>query len=90
MYGVTMKCIRPWAISEPHVDCIHPSHVISYPQLILDLDLYKVKVEDLEFKAKFNLEVTKDYDVFGFISWFDVFFSHGKKTKVISTSPHKD
>lgn len=46
-----MKCIRPWAVSEPHVDQVHPVHIMSPAQLILDLDLYKVKVEDLNFRS---------------------------------------
>lgn len=34
--------------------------------------------------------MTKKYELFGFIVWFDVFFSHGKKVKVLSTSPYKE
>jgi protein arginine N-methyltransferase 1 len=73
------------------VDQIDKSHIMSQPQVILDLDLYKVKVEDLDFKSAFRLTVSKDnYDLYGFVSWFDVHFSHGKKHKVLSTSPLRD
>lgn len=86
-----MRCMKPWVLSDPMVDCIHKCHIISKPQVILSLDLYKVKKEDLDFRSTFELAVTRpNLPLYGFVAWFDVHFSHGTKHKVLSTSPFRD
>jgi hypothetical protein len=73
------------------VDCIHKSHVISQPQMVLNLDLYKVAVKDLDFRTNFALKVSKpNFQLYGFVAWFDVHFSHGWKHKILSTSPFRE
>jgi len=91
VYGVSMKCLKRWVLSDPMVDTIHKSHVISQPQLVPTLDLYKTTAKDLDFRSSFSLKVNKpNLQVYGFVAWFDVHFSHGKKHKVLSTSPFRE
>lgn len=86
-----MKCLKKWILSDPMVDCLHKSHIISKGELVLNINLYKVKVEELDFRSQFQLKVTRpNFKMHGLVSWFDVHFSHGDKHKVLSTSPFRD
>lgn len=55
---------------------------------ILDIDLYTVKKEDLDFTAEFKIKVTRDDYVHGYIAWFDTFFSHSHVPIKLSTTPY--
>lgn len=85
-----MKTMKKWVLTEPLMDTIAKSHVMSDEVKMLDIDLYEVKTEQLDFKSQFTLKVSKDRKtLFGFITWFDCIFSHGIKKKTLSTSPFR-
>lgn len=48
-----------------------------------------VKIADLEFKTNFTVKGEDEGNIYGFVTWFDCYFSHGEKTIVLSTSPYK-
>lgn len=46
-----MKCIQKWVMKEPLVECCPSRNINGDCAAILDIDLKKVKVEDLDFTA---------------------------------------
>ena len=74
--------------------CKFPDYqVISHGFKILDLDLYTVKVEDLDFVKDYELTISRgSYGTIfsGIVSWFEVEFPtpYGEEIIILSTSPH--
>jgi protein arginine N-methyltransferase 1 len=48
-----MSCIKKWAYKEPLVECINGKSLNSECEAFLDIDLLKVKKEDLDFSNKY-------------------------------------
>jgi protein arginine N-methyltransferase 1 len=88
VYGVNMSCIKDIALSEPLVDYVEKSLIMSKPCTFLELDLYKVKVADLNFSNKYELKVTKNDTVYALVCWFDAYFSRLDNPILLSTSPY--
>lgn len=88
VYGVSMSCIKKWAMMEPLVDVIDKKTINSNSCPILDVDLEKVKIKDLDFASGFKLSINKNDYVHALVTWFDVYFSHGNKPIILSTSPY--
>lgn len=89
VYGVSMKCMKKWILSEPIVDPINHQDILSDEALILDLDLQTVQTKDLDFSADFSLKIQMEGGIYGLVTWFDCDFSHGHKQVILSTSPYK-
>ena len=54
---------------------------------IQTIDLYKVKVEDLDFESNFTLKVKHDDYVHAFVSFFDCVFSKCHTRVMFTTAP---
>lgn len=89
VYGVSMKCMKKWVLSEPIVDPIDHQDILSNTMKFYDIDLEKILVADLDFNSMFNIKIEIDGWIHGFVSWFDCDFSHGKNIICLSTSPYK-
>jgi protein arginine N-methyltransferase 1 len=87
VYGFDMSCIKELAIIEPLVDICPPQHVCSESSTILDIDLYTVKKEDLDFSNNFNILIKRNDFVHGLVAYFTVDFSKSHKPIHFSTSP---
>jgi protein arginine N-methyltransferase 1 len=88
VYGFNMSCIQRVAYVEPLVDVVQPDYVVTSPSRILKLDLYTCKVEDLSFKASYDITASKNDYMHAFISWFDIRFTKCHKPIFFSTAPH--
>merc|ERR1712096_503202 len=75
VYGFDMSCIKDVAITEPLVDVVEPKQVCTTSTCIKEVDLYTVKVEDMDFNTPFELTVKRDDFVHGLVSFFSVDFS---------------
>ena len=84
-----MKCIQKWVLSEPLVDPIDHHDILSTNFKFYEIDLKKVKKEELNFENKFELKIEIEGKIYGFVCWFDCYFSFGSKRIVLSTSPYK-
>ena len=82
-----MSCIKNIALSEPLVEVVPKKRVISNINTFLDLDLYKVKVSDLDFAHKYQLHLTATDNVDALACWFEADFSKLKNPIKLSTSP---
>jgi len=90
VYGFDMSCIKKMALTEPLVDCCDPKQIISSTHPILDIDLYTVKKEDLDFSSKFELKITHDEYCHALVAYFTVQFSKTHTKIRFSTGPKSD
>lgn len=84
-----MSCLSKAAMKEPLIDIVDSRYINSKSWKILDLDLYTMKKEDVEFASKYKLRFQRDDKVQALISWFDVEFSNLQRPVTLSTSPYK-
>jgi len=87
VYGFNMSCIKEMALLEPLVDVCKPDQLVSDSARILEIDLYKVKKEDLDFEAKFTLNVTRSDYIHALVVYFNVEFSKSHTQIRFSTGP---
>jgi protein arginine N-methyltransferase 1 len=87
VYGFNMKCIKELAILEPLVDTCNPKQVISNAKSVLDIDIYKVKKEQLDFESEFELNFIRDDYFHALVAYFDVEFSKTHTRLMFSTGP---
>lgn len=87
VYGFNMECIKELAITEPLVDVCDPQQVISNTCPVLDIDIYTVKKEDLDFQSPFQLKFTRDEYCHAVVAYFTVNFTKTHKNIKLTTSP---
>ena len=89
VYGVDMSCFKNAVIAEPLVDVCPQKLINSSSCRILDIDLYTVKKEDLDFSSKYEITFTRDNDKFsGLVAWFDTGFTKLNNKFNLTTSPY--
>jgi len=87
VYGFNMSCIKDMALLEPLVDVCKPDQIISDSAKILEIDLYKVKKEELDFEAKWQLNITRSDFIHAVVVYFNVEFSKSHTPIRFSTGP---
>jgi len=87
VYGFDMSCIKDLALMEPLVDVCKPQQVISNSCAVLNLDLYTVKKEQLDFSAPFKFTISRDDYCHALVAYFNVEFSRSHTKHNFSTSP---
>jgi len=90
VYGFDMSCIKKLALTEPLVDCCDPKQLISNAYPILDIDLYTVKKEELDFQSKFELKILRDDYCHALVAYFTVQFSKTHTKIRFSTGPKSE
>jgi len=90
VYGFDMSCIKKIALTEPLVDCCDPKQLISPAYPILDVDLYTVKKEELDFSSRFELKINRDDYCHAMVAYFTVQFSKTHTKMRFSTGPRHD
>ena len=89
VYGVDMSCFKNAVIGEPLVDVCPQKLINSSSCRILDIDLYTVKKEDLDFSSKYEITFTRENDYFsGLVAWFDTGFTKLPNKFNLTTSPY--
>ena len=89
VYGVDMSCFKNAVIGEPIVDVCPQKLINTSSCRILDIDLYTVKKEDLDFSSKYEITFTRDDRFSGLVAWFDTGFTKLTKPYNLTTSPYK-
>lgn len=87
VYGFDMSSIRKVAISEPLVDVVDPKQVVTNSCLLKEIDLYTVQKADLDFSARFHLQVRRNDFVQALVTFFNVEFTKSHKRLGFSTAP---
>ena len=87
VYGFNFKHIQDIALKEPLVDTVNASTVATDSFAFKTIDLYTVQIQDLTFKADFEIHAVRDDYIHAFISYFDITFSACHVPIVFSTGP---
>jgi len=87
VYGFDMSAIRNVALNEPLVDVVEAKQVVTDSCRVKEIDLNKVKVEDLNFSAPFHIRARRNDYVHAFVAYFTVEFSACHKRTGFSTGP---
>ncbi|KRZ08203.1 Protein arginine N-methyltransferase 1, partial [Trichinella zimbabwensis] len=87
VYGFNMSSIRKVAITEPLVDVVDPKQVVTDHVLLKEVDLYTVRVEDLNWSAKYTLTARRNDYIQAFVTYFTVDFTKCHKATGFSTAP---
>lgn len=83
-----MTCLRPTVMSEPLVDICEPEYINTNSYKLLDIDLYTVKKEDLDFSSAYELKFTRSDTFSGLLAWFDIVFENLPNPVEFSTGPY--
>lgn len=83
-----MTCLRPTVMSEPIIDVCEPEYINTNSCKILDIDLYTVKKEDLDFSSSYELKFFRSDTFSGLLSWFDIVFEKLPNPVHFSTGPY--
>ena len=87
VYGINMKCIKPSVMSEPLIDVCEKHAINSSKCKIMEIDLYTVKKEDLDFSSSYELTFFRQDTFNGLIAWFDIYFDKLPNKVEFTTSP---
>jgi protein arginine N-methyltransferase 1 len=88
VYGFDYSSLKSIVVKEPLVDTVEPRAVATDACAFKQIDIATVTKEDLAFKAPFKIVANRQDHIHGFISWFDILFSHCHKPVHFSTGPH--
>jgi len=88
VYNYNMSCVKQQVIDEPLVDVVDANKVCTICAAVLDVNLYKVKKEDLDFKSSVELHVKRNDGCHALVAWFEVEFSKCHRPTGFSTGPH--
>ena len=71
------------------VDTVPSNNIMSDTCCVLDLDLVKMKKEQVEFSNFYSLKMQHTDKVHALVTWFDTSFSDLTNPVVLTTSPMK-
>lgn len=87
VYGYKMSSIKSTAMTEPLVDIVPQNQLVSDSCCILELDLYKITKEDLDFQSNFEITINRQDFIHGLVAYFDVQFSKCHIPTGFTTAP---
>ena len=87
LYSMDMSIFKQVSLSEPLVDYVEEKAVISNVSTFLDLDLYTVKKEDLNFANQYSVTIKRNGSLDAMVVWFDVIFNKLKTPVQFTTGP---
>ncbi|XP_011177486.1 uncharacterized protein LOC105209037 [Zeugodacus cucurbitae] len=87
VYGVNMKCVRDFALSEPSFQLVEPKQLMSTQFGVKYLNMYTATKKDLQFRCKYMLEMQRGGHMDGIVTYFHVFFSKSHTPMGFSTDP---
>ncbi len=90
VYGFNMSNIRKIVLTEPLVDDVDAEKVVTDKFSLIKLDMYNVKVEDLNWQSPFSLKAQRNDFVQGLATFFTVEFSECNKPIGFSTAPESE
>ena len=89
VYGVNMSIMSKGVFTDPMVDTVPANNIMSDQCCILDLDLMRMKKDDVEFSSFYSLRMNYNDKVHAIVSWFDTLFSDLTRPVILTTSPMK-
>lgn len=89
VYGIDMSCLSPASFAEPVVDSMSYEPIATSEDTFYEIDLYTVKVEDLQFSNTYKIEMMRNDTIHGIVTWFDIYFGNMKHEVKFSTGPYE-
>lgn len=84
---INMECLKLPILRHITISEIKKDKIISTISRIYEINLYKVKIKDLDFSSVYELVITSDnYLLNGFVVWFDVFFQENLNQSICFTT----
>lgn len=74
VYGINMSCMKQSVIQEPLVDICDKKAINSSICRILDIDLYTVTKEELDFSNQYEITFMRRDTLNALVCWFDCYF----------------
>lgn len=87
VYNINMSCVKNVSFKEPLVDTLNKKNILSTICPIFEVDMYKIKENEINFSNSYELIFNKDDDLSGIAGWFDVEFSKTPNKIRFTTSP---
>jgi len=89
IYGIDMSIVKPAALCEPLIDVCEKGAINSSHCKILEIDIYTVKKEDLDFSSAYEFTFFRNDTFHGLMSWFDIYFDKLPNKVEFSTGPYQ-
>ena len=83
-----MTCLGHAAMKEPLVDSVGDGMINTNTCMVLDLDLVRMKKEDVNFSNEYHLTFNRNDRAHALVAWFDVIFGDLEHPVTLSTSPY--
>ena len=87
VYNVNMSCVKNVSFKEPLVDTLNKKNILSTICPIFEVDMYKIKENEINFSNSYELIFNKSDNLSGIAGWFDVEFSKTPNKIKFTTSP---
>jgi hypothetical protein len=72
VYGVSMSCIKDWVLTEPIVDLVDPSVVVTDTFKLREFGLEHLKQEDIDFSLQYELSAMDTIKAHAVVVWFEL------------------
>jgi type I protein arginine methyltransferase len=84
VWGYDLSMMKTQVLQEAVVDLIPHRQIVSDSACILDIDLTKVTIPELDFESSFKVKFKRQDIAHAFVTWFDTFFPND--SAVLSTA----
>ena len=74
VYDINMDPLKPYVLKEPLIDYCEKRMLNTSVCKIFEIDLYTVKVGQLDFSHTYELTFFRNDTFNGVVVWFDIFF----------------
>jgi len=88
VYNYNMSCMKDMVLNEPLIEYVWEKNICTDMVPIFAIDLYTVKIEDLNFDTQVQLPVLRNDYCHALISFFEVEFTKCYRPTGFSTGPH--
>ena len=88
VYDVNMNCVKNVSFKDPLIDTIDKKNILSTICPIFEVDLYKIRENEINFSNSYELIFNKNDNLSAIAGWFDVEFSKTPNKIKFTTSPY--
>lgn len=88
VYDVNMNCVKNVSFKDPLIDTINKKNILSTICPIFEVDLYKIRENEINFSNSYELIFNKKDNLSAIAGWFDVEFSKTPNKIKFTTSPY--
>jgi len=87
VYGFDMSCIKNLSLSEPLVEVVNRTAVVTNNCLLKEFDIQTGTKEDIAFESPFHLQIKRNDYIHALVTFFNVEFSKCHRKTNFSTGP---